>query len=77
LYFAANTPAGGGATHIGLTINGLPVSPPVGHLSVFIYLIIRYFKKDVRKIIITSIIILYVSLYEFIYTFSFAVLRIL
>jgi hypothetical protein len=25
----------------------LPVTPPGGHLSVFIYLIIRYFKKDI------------------------------
>jgi hypothetical protein len=24
----------------------LPVTPPTGHLSVLIYLIIRYFKKD-------------------------------
>lgn len=38
----------------------LPVTPPAGHLSVFIYLIIRYFKKYVWQIITTSIIILYI-----------------
>jgi len=52
----------GGNTH-SMDNYSLPVTPPAGHLSVFVYLIIRYLKQDVWKIIITSIILLYICLH--------------